>query len=929
MMLFMILFKIFDYMFLKLINYKTQIICADGDFPIDYVHFPDKNFRDYIKNEINVVSFTRSCIFHKASKDVASVTYLSPSSSSKYQSIESLEGIQYFKNLRELHCSNSKISKIDLTENPSVTRLYCDNNPLKELNLSKSSELLYLYCPSIDLKKIDVSHCPKLLELYCDNDTTEIICADGDLPIDYKHFPDKNFRDYIKNEVNVVSFTRSCIFHKASKDIDSVTYLSPSSYSKYQSIESLEGIQYFKNLRELYCSGSKISKIDLTKNPAVTRLSCSNTPLTELNLKNCSALVYLECINNKLTQIDVSDCKNLTDSNILCDSGVKIIRNGLDINIPVEISTDKNLPSAKIGESYTTPLKASGAGTITWTEEKSGSLPDKLTLSESGIISGTPTKAGEYNFTVTATASNGKKASREFTMIVESDIVLEITTAALKNGTDGKKYSVSLKAKGAKSLKWSAENLPAGLTINESSGKISGTPTEYGDFNVRITAASEGSTTQKDFSLVISPVLPKFSGKLPAGQVFKYYESPSMKISKGSEPISFDIDIENLPDGLSFNSENGVISGIPTQGFNGKITIIARNAAGEFAKTFSLKITAEKPAITSITPSASPVTIIGKNYTISCAGTGTPPLSWDFSGFPEGMTKDVNGILSGTLNQSGKFKVNISVTNSTGKIVKKKYSLQVYNPPVITTESLDNATYKKKYSATLKATGDKTIKWRLENKEDLPKGLKFSSSGKISGTPTAAPGSYNITVIAYNSKIPDEYPEREMKKTFTLVLENNPDPKKAYNEPQNSTLETNNESESEIESESEAESINEPEKIISSNEKLFIGAERDISSLNIKISDDYIVAAVLPEIHVTESGLYELEIELDESVKTDAKLFWLACPQNNEPSEDDSIAEFYDDTGEEIFTVPENHLITVSAWLNKDIIYTPIILVSK
>lgn len=85
----------------------------------------------------------------------------------------------------------------------------------------------------------------------------------------------------------------------------------------------------------------------------------------------------------------------------------------------------------------------------------------------------------------------------------------------------------------------------------------------------------------------------------------------------------------------------------------------------------------------------------------------------------------------------------------------------------------------------------------------------------------------------------------------------------------------------------------------------------------------------MPEIHVNKSGLSELEIELDENAEINAKLFWLACPQNHEPSEDDSIAEFYDESGQEIFAVPENKLITVSAWLNKDIIYAPVILVSK
>ena len=612
--------------------------------------------------------------------------------------------------------------------------------------------------------------------------------------------------------------------------------------------------------------------------------------------------------------------KNLTESiNITVGPAIVYDDNESDLQIITE-----SLDKAFTGKKYNFTLKAS-ENNIKWSH--TDELPPGLDFNESGIISGIPTKSGNYTFIIIA--SNGTdSASKKFTIIVNaSGASLEITTMTLKNGTDGKKYSFSLKAKGAKSLTWQAANLPDGLAINESTGKISGTPKEYGNFeNIIITASNGNDSIQKTFSLVINPVLPKFSGKLLAGYVYKEYRSSPLKISKGSEPITWSIK-EILPPGLEFDSENGIISGTPTQGFNGKITIIATNAAGESANKLTLKITAEKPAITSINNYGLKSAIIGENYIISCTGTGTPPLSWDFTGFPEGMSYDVKtGILSGIINQSGKFKININLSNSSGKTAKKKFSLQIYNPPVITSDSLPEAIYKTKYNAILTATGDKTIKWRADN---LPAGLKISSKGKISGTPTAAPGEYNITVTAYNSKIPAEYSQRETSKNFTLIINNNPDPKKAYITPQNSILANNDESESDSSSKFESEIINEPEKIISSNENLFIGPERDINSININISDDYIIAAVLPEIHVNKSGLYELEIELDENAQTNAKLFWLACPQNNNPSEDDEIAEFYNESGQEIFTVPENKLIIVSAWLNKDIIYAPVILVSK
>ena len=122
-------------------------------------------------------------------------------------------------------------------------------------------------------------------------------------------------------------------------------------------------------------------------------------------------------------------------------------------------------------------------------------------------------------------------------------------------------------------------------------------------------------------------------------------------------------------------------------------------------------------------------------------------------------------------------------------------------------------------------------------------------------------------------------------------------------------------------------------------QKLFMGNPRKNSDLKdlkiIKILDSYEIAAVLPEIYVTESGLYDLEVNLDEEIKTGAKLVWFACPKNGSSSEDDDIVEFYDADGsepdwqQEISTVPESHKIIVSAWFNENIIYEPVIAIKK
>lgn len=110
--------------------------------------------------------------------------------------------------------------------------------------------------------------------------------------------------------------------------------------------------------------------------------------------------------------------------------------------------------------------------------------------------------------------------------------------------------------------------------------------------------------------------------------------------------------------------------------------------------------------------------------------------------------------------------------------------------------------------------------------------------------------------------------------------------------------------------------------------------EREISSLSAgtlkAISDDgLVIAAVLPEISAPYNGMYDLDVVISDDIDEGAELIYLAFPQNSEPSDDDKIAEFYDDEGIEIQTVPKNHKIRVSIWLRKDISYAPVVAVKR
>jgi len=180
---------------------------------------------------------------------------------------------------------------------------------------------------------------------------------------------------------------------------------------------------------------------------------------------------------------------------------------------PLQITTP-SLPNGTVGQSYSYTLQAiGGRQPYSWSIPPAD-LPLGLTLKQSGEISGTPTTAGQYPFTVTVSDGTSNPATKQLSITIVQPIpTLTITTTSLPEGTVGQSYSQTLQATGGKppyswNLVSGRGNLPPGLTLNPSSGVISGTPTAGGTFNFTVQVKdSEQRTDTQDLSLrVIVPV---------------------------------------------------------------------------------------------------------------------------------------------------------------------------------------------------------------------------------------------------------------------------------------------------------------------------------------------------------------------------------------------------------------------------------------
>ena len=163
------------------------------------------------------------------------------------------------------------------------------------------------------------------------------------------------------------------------------------------------------------------------------------------------------------------------------------------LSLPLAVNTT-SLPNGTNGIAYSQTLSASfGQPAYTWTISL-GALPRGLTLAANGIISGTPTTNGTFNFTVKVTDATNGVATQAMVLTV---IPLQVTTSALLNGTNGVAYGQQLSAAyGQPPFSWSLLTgyLPNGLTL-AANGVISGTPTTNGMFNFTVTVNDALSST--------------------------------------------------------------------------------------------------------------------------------------------------------------------------------------------------------------------------------------------------------------------------------------------------------------------------------------------------------------------------------------------------------------------------------------------------
>ena len=271
-----------------------------------------------------------------------------------------------------------------------------------------------------------------------------------------------------------------------------------------------------------------------------------------------------------------------------------------------------------------------------------------------------------------------------------------ITTAALDDGTLLVPYAQTVGAAGGTPpYTWAIASgaLPAGLTLNEDTGAISGGPSQVGtwSFTVRVTDAALQSAT-KTLSIGVAEPLEITTTVLSGGVVGSAYSS-SVAAKGGSIPYGWSIVSGSLPPGLTLDPA-GSIAGTPTTAGTWTIDVRATDS-GKPARTDVQTLSITVVADLSITTTSLPVGKVGQPYSgsVTAAG-GAGAYSWSIAsgGLPPGLTL-VSGTpsaaVSGTPTTPGTYSFVIRVTDGTQTTERSRsIVVEAASPPTPTVESV-------------------------------------------------------------------------------------------------------------------------------------------------------------------------------------------------------------------------------------------------
>jgi hypothetical protein len=446
---------------------------------------------------------------------------------------------------------------------------------------------------------------------------------------------------------------------------------------------------------------------------------------------------------------------------ITVTDGTAVASEGFTWNLESAITIDGiNTQRTSEGSSVSLSVSATDANSLSMTFSAAG-LPDGVTINPStGLISGT----------VAAGAANAGMATEPTIMVTDGtavasesfswNVVSPISIGGLftQQSSEGSSVSLSVVASDSNSmsLSYSAQDLPAGLSINASTGLISGT-IAAGAANagpaLPVVTVTDGTAVASDsFTWNVASAI---SLSFIPTQTTAEGSSVSLSLSAtDANSLSLSWSASGLPAGLSINASSGLISGTVAAGAanagDASPVITVTDGTSETSDSFTWDL----ESAVSLGSIATQTTAEGSSVSLSLSATdaNSLSLSWSANGLPAGLTMNATtGLISGTLAagaaNTGSLTPIVTVTDGTSE-ASESFTWNLESAISLGTLSNIVDTVGSSVSVGVSATDSNSLSLTY-SASDLPEGVSINpTSGLITGTVIAgSAGDSSLTPI--------------------------------------------------------------------------------------------------------------------------------------------------------------------------------------
>jgi Ice-binding-like/Putative Ig domain/IPTL-CTERM motif len=431
------------------------------------------------------------------------------------------------------------------------------------------------------------------------------------------------------------------------------------------------------------------------------------------------------------------------------------------------------LPDGTTGTAYNQTITASGGLASYIFTVIAGSLPPGFNpLTTGGVLSGTPTMAGTFSFTVMATDSRGCSGTREYTIKIDCPPIF-LSPPTLPDPTACVFYTQTITASGGPEPYYysvAPGALPGGLNLDPTTGVLSGKATTPGCFTFTVTVIdANGCSSSIVYTICVKCNVTILPATLPGGTACVFY-CQTLTACCGTPPYVFSVPPATLPSGLSL-SPDGKLCGTPTTPGSSTFTVTATDAKGcTGSQTYTFPVVCNVTISPAALPNGSVSVPYNQMLTASC-GTGPYSFKKVSGSLPPGFNPlTPGGVLSGTPMTAGVFGFMVMATDFAGCTATMNYTIFIC-PLTISPATLPNGTVGTQYSQTIMANDGSGLNTFSVPPGTLPPDLNLvptsptpGPTAVISGKPTTS-GSFTFTVTAI-----DAVSGCVGSKTYTIVV---------------------------------------------------------------------------------------------------------------------------------------------------------------